>query len=177
MSNKAAFLDRDGTINVDKDYLYKIEDFEYLPHSIEGLRLLQEQGFLLVIITNQSGIARGYYTEEDYHIMDNWMKTDLLSKGIKVAAAYYCPHLLDGKIKKYALQCNCRKPAVGLFEKAVTEFDLDPSQCIAIGDRERDLCYCTDNGCRGYLIDRNGRYPDILSVAREQSSLLVDREL
>lgn len=77
MSNKAIFLDRDGTINVDKGYVYKIEDFEFLPRAIEALRLLQEAGFLPIIITNQSGIARGYYTEEDFECLNRWMLTEL----------------------------------------------------------------------------------------------------
>ena len=166
MSNKAAFLDRDGTINVDKDYLYKTEDFEYLPNVIEGLRLLQAQGFLLVVITNQSGIARGYYTEEDFLRLDKWMQDDLRSKGVEIAASYYCPHLPNGAIKQYAIKCDCRKPKIGLFEKAIKELDLNPAQCIAIGDRQRDLCFCKEAGCRGYLVGKNKDYTDILEVAK-----------
>ena len=98
--NKAVFLDRDGTINVDKEYLSRIEAFEYLPGTIEGLKILQDAGYLLIIVTNQSGIARGYYREEDYLNLENWMVNDLAQKGIKISASYYCPHHPNGKVVK-----------------------------------------------------------------------------
>ena len=150
--NKAVFLDRDGTINVDKDYLYKADDFEYLPGAVDGLRYLQDMGYLLIVVTNQSGIARGYYSEEDYLALDRWMKDDLASKGVRITASYYCPHLPDAPVKEYSMECDCRKPGTGLFYRAAKEWGADIDSCIAIGDRLRDLAICKETGCRGILI-------------------------
>ena len=151
---KAVFLDRDGTINVDKDYLYDQHEFDFLPGTISALRMLNKYGFYLIIITNQSGIARGYYSEDDYLKLDHWLKRELLDHGIKINASYYCPHL-NGKeavIEKYRKECDCRKPKTGLFMRAVTEHDIDLSNSYAIGDRLRDLSICMKSECKGYLI-------------------------
>ena len=155
MSNKAIFLDRDGTINIDKGYVYRVEDFEFLPGAIEALRLLQEAGFILIIITNQSGIARGYYTEEDFERLNRWMLTELERHGVHIAAVYYCPHLPDAEVERYRKICTCRKPETGLFERAVHDFDIDLSLSYAVGDKERDCSICLKSECRGFLIGRD----------------------
>lgn len=150
--NKSVFLDRDGTINVEKAYLSKVEEFEYLPGVIEGLRMLQDAGFILIIVTNQSGIARGYYSEDDFLKLNEWMLSNLRKKGIKIAKVYYCPHHPNGKIEKYKMDCNCRKPKLGMYAKAVEDFDIDLTWSFAIGDKIRDLAICEKTSCRGYLI-------------------------
>lgn len=153
MHKKAVFLDRDGTINVDKRYLYKREDFEYLPGAIDGLRMIQDAGFTLIIITNQSGIARGYYKEEDYKILEEWMKADLKCKGITISATYYCPHHSDAIINQYKTECRCRKPKTALFYKAARENGIDVNLSFAIGDRLRDSeGICKETSCQGFLI-------------------------
>ena len=134
--NKAIFLDRDGTINVDKHYVYKAEDFEFLPYAIEGLKLLQEEGFLLLVLTNQSGIARGYYTEKELRKLN------------------------------YRKNCDCRKPALGMFERAVLEFNIDLAQSYTIGDKLRDHAICDRSGCRGYLVGKGEKQDIIDSVER-----------
>ena len=151
--NKAVFLDRDGTINKDKNYLYKQEDFEYIEGAVEGLRLLCNMGYLLVIITNQSGIARGYYTEEDYLRLERWLKKDLLDKGVRIAGSYFCPHLPAGVVSQYAKECNCRKPKTGLFWQAAKDLNIDMDMSYAIGDKVRDLSICGESGVRGILLD------------------------
>lgn len=153
--NKAVFLDRDGTINIDKGYLYKISDFEFLPGAVEGLRMLQDAGYLLIIITNQSGIGRGYYTEEDFMRLNDYMKEELKKSGVNISGVYYCPHLPDAEVERYRKICNCRKPATGLFERAVKDFDIDLSLSYAIGDKERDCSICLKSDCRGFLIGRD----------------------
>ncbi len=158
--NKAVFLDRDGTINVDKDYLYKQEDFEYLPGAIESLKRLDEAGFLLIVITNQSGIARGYYSEKDYHIIDEWMKADLLSKGVKIAGSYYCPHHPDAAVPAYRFECKCRKPGTELFWRAQRDYDIDMSKSYAIGDRLRDLAICDESPTKGIILGANSEVQD-----------------
>ena len=153
--NKAVFLDRDGTINVDKGYLYRISDFEFLPGAVDALRMLQNAGYLLIIITNQSGIARGYYTEEDFMILNDWMKNELMKHGVKISGVYYCPHLPDAEVERYRKVCSCRKPETGLFERAVHDFDIDLSKSYAVGDKERDCSICLKSECRGFLIGRD----------------------
>ena len=153
--NKAVFLDRDGTINVEKHYLYRIEEFEFLPGVIEGLKLLQNSGYLLVIISNQSGIARGYYTEKDLLLLNKWMIDLLNNQGIDISAFYYCPHHPKAKIVKYRKECTCRKPALGLYEKAIKDLDIDVKSSWAIGDKIRDCSICEVMGCRGILIENN----------------------
>lgn len=154
--NKAAFLDRDGTINVDKNYLYKIEDFEFLPGAIDGLKKLQDAGYLLIIITNQSGIARGYYTEDDYQKINDYMIKQLKDRDIIITDVLFCPHHPYAAIKKYRKNCNCRKPQLGLFELSMKKWNIDCKESIAIGDNLRDLKVCEIYGCRGYLIQQNG---------------------
>ena len=152
MKKKAIFLDRDGTINVDKHYLHKISDFEFLPGVIEGLKLLRDAGFLLVIITNQSGIGRGYYSEDDFNELNQWMLHELSDQGIDIAKVYYCPHYPKSERGDYGIICNCRKPQLGLFEKAIKELNIDIQSSYAIGDRIRDCVICEATNCKGYLI-------------------------
>lgn len=162
--NKAIFLDRDGTINVEKHYLYKIEDFEFLPGVIDGLKMLQDNRFQLIIITNQSGIGRGFYTESDFLLLNTWMTEELNRCGIKISKTYYCPHLPDAKIERYRKVCTCRKPAPGLYEQAIKEFKIDLSQSYAIGDKIRDCAICEKTACRGFLIGDNERFDVINAV-------------
>lgn len=151
--NKAVFLDRDGTINIDKKYVYKIEDFEFIDGVIDALRELQNNGYILIIITNQSGIAHGYYTEEDYNILNAWMTHVLNKRGVKLGATYFCPHHKDGIIQRYRIKCNCRKPQVGLFEQAIKDFDIDISKSYAVGDRMRDVEVCKRYGIKGIVVN------------------------
>ena len=150
--NKAIFLDRDGTINVERHYLYKIENFEFLPGTVEGMKMLQDAGYLLIIITNQSGIGRGYYTEKDFNVLNDWMCEALKDKDVEINAVYYCPHHPNAKIEKYRMNCNCRKPKGGLFEKAIADYNIDAQKSWAIGDRYRDVIAALDLGCKGILI-------------------------
>ena len=170
MKRKAIFLDRDGTINVEKDYLYKIEDFEFLPGVIDGLKLLQEAGYLLIIITNQSGIARGYYKEEDCQKLNSWMLETLKDHGVEIPTVYYCPHHPAAKVEKYRIDCQCRKPKLGLYEQAIMDFDLDVDACYAIGDKIRDCAICSTTGCHGYLIADNEKEDLIKAVKHGEYS-------
>ena len=155
MKNKAIFLDRDGTINVDKGYVHKIEDFEFIPGVIEALRVLQSKGYLLIVITNQSGIARGYYSEEDFQKLNSYMISEFEKNGVVISDVLYCPHLPDAPIVAYRKSCNCRKPGLGLFEKAIDKWNIDLSRSYAIGDKERDLSICLNSECKGILFENN----------------------
>ena len=164
--NKAIFLDRDGTINVEKHYLYRQEDFEFLPGAIDALRRLQDAGFLLIIITNQSGIARGYYTEDDFMQLNQWIIDSLKRKGVSITAVYYCPHLPNAPKEKYRKECDCRKPRLGLFEKSIADYDINLSESFAIGDKIRDCAICEKTACHGFLIGNNER-PEIIAEVIE----------
>ena len=136
--DKYILLDRDGTINIEKDYLYKIEDFEYEYGVLEALKIFQEKGFKLAVITNQSGIGRGYYTEEEFLQLTSFMENDLKKNGITIEKTYYCPHHTDGK-GIYKTECDCRKPGTLLFEKAVSELNIDTKSSYMLGDKASDL--------------------------------------
>ena len=165
--DRAIFLDRDGTINVDKAYVYKITDFEFLPGVKEALVLLRRTGYRLIIVTNQSGVARGYYTEDDVRTLHNWLRETLAREGADVAGIYYCPHHPEARIEAYRRKCGCRKPGLDLFYKAASDLGLDIDRSIAVGDRVRDLEICRHSGCRGYLVgDREGGKTLPVSIRR-----------
>ncbi|WP_319479131.1 HAD family hydrolase [uncultured Draconibacterium sp.] len=132
--NKALFLDRDGTINVEKNYVFRVEDFEFIPGIFELLKSYQDKGFLLIVITNQSGIARQYYTENDFFRLNNWMIRQFQKQGIEITKVYHCPHHpeITGK-------CNCRKPEPGIILQAIQKFNIDPVNSVLIGDKKRDI--------------------------------------
>ena len=158
MGNKEArrgaiFFDRDGTLNVDKDYLYKIEDFEWLEDAPQAIRWANEHGFLVIVITNQSGVARGYFTEEDVRRLHAWMNEDLVRFGAHIDAFYYCPHLLKGSVAAYAKDCDCRKPKPGLIERACADFDIDREASVLVGDKSRDVECAEAAGVRGVLYE------------------------
>jgi D-glycero-D-manno-heptose 1,7-bisphosphate phosphatase len=175
--NKAVFLDRDGTINVDKGYLHKISDFEFMPGAKKGLLKLQEAGYHLVIITNQSGVARGYYDEEDVRALHDWLSLTLAEDGILISGIYYCPHHPEGILDAYRMECGCRKPGLDLFCRAIRELDIDLSLSTAIGDHPRDLQICRAGGCRGYLLGDARETPDLpfnVKIARDLLSAAED---
>lgn len=137
---KALFLDRDGVVNVDKNYVHKIEDFEPIEKNLELIKeILDKDNYLVFIITNQAGIARGYYTEEEFLEFEQFVEQFLLKKGITVTKTYYCPHHpTEAKIKKYSKNCECRKPMPGMILEAAKEFALDLTKSIFIGDSQTD---------------------------------------
>ena len=137
--NKAAFLDRDGVINYDRNYVHKWDDFELITGCEEALKQLQEAGYLLLVITNQSGIARGYYTLDDYQVLTEQMINYFKIKGIVINKVYYCPHLKEANVKEYNIDCNCRKPKDGMIIKAVNEFNINLEESLLIGDKKIDI--------------------------------------
>ena len=124
---------------MDSGYVGCWEDFEYLPDAIDGLTMLQKLGFKLVVVTNQSGIARGYYTEEDFLRLTQSMKEDLSSRGVDLSAVYYCPYLADAESEPYRVESVLRKPEPGMLLLAAKEHDLDLSRSIMVGDKVSDM--------------------------------------
>jgi histidinol-phosphate phosphatase family protein len=132
MANKTVFVDRDGTINVNVEYLDNPEGFQMYPGVAEGIKLLNEHGFLVIVVTNQSGIARGYYTKETLDKIHERMISELKEKGAKIDGLYFCPHHPDDN-------CDCRKPKTGMLEMAFAEYDVDALKSFIIGDRMIDV--------------------------------------
>jgi len=143
--NRAIFLDRDGIINVDSGYVHKIEDFKFTSGIFKTLQYLQKQGYLLVIVTNQSGIARGYYDEQAYMDLTIHMMEKLSLKGISIKGVYHCPHGPDEG-------CRCRKPRSGMFKVAQKEFKLDMKNSWMIGDKESDMKAGVNAGVKNRIL-------------------------
>lgn len=129
---RAFFLDRDGVVNVDHGYVARTEDFKFMPNIFPVLRCLSDKGYLLVVITNQSGIGRGYYTEEDFQKLTDWMLGRFSDEGIDLAAVYSCPHRPE-------TGCACRKPAPGMLLQAQQELGVNMSASWMVGDKESDM--------------------------------------
>ena len=129
---KVVFVDRDGVINVEKDYLYKIEDFEFIEGTFEALRHLQNLGYKIVVITNQSGIGRGYYTIEDFEVLTDWMLERFKDENINISGVFFCPHGPDDG-------CTCRKPKTGMIDQAKKLFQIDFKNSWLIGDKDSDI--------------------------------------
>lgn len=132
--NKALFLDRDGTINIEKKYLFKIEDFEFTKGIIPLISDYYTKDFKIIIITNQSGLARNYYPLEEYQKLTNWMLQEFEKHDIQISKVYHCPHHPD-----ITGDCNCRKPKPGMILQAMDEFNIDPEKSVLIGDKESDI--------------------------------------
>lgn len=157
---RAAFLDRDGVINRDHGYVHRREDFKFLPGAIAGMRELVRDGFALIVVTNQSGIARGYYDAAAFEALTGWMLRELTQAGAPVLAVYHCPHHPDGVMPGLAMQCRCRKPAPGLLLRARDEHRIDMARSILIGDRESDIVAARGAGVgRAFLLAPPGTDP------------------
>ncbi len=137
--NKAVFLDRDGVINREKNYLFRIEEFEFLPGVFESCKLLEKIGFLLVIITNQSGIGRGYYSEKEFHVLNSWMLNKFKDNDTEIKRVYFCPHHPLEAFGGYKIPCKCRKPNPGMVLRASHELNINLEKSIVIGDKETDI--------------------------------------
>lgn len=130
----AVFLDRDGTINVEKNYLHSMQDWEWIPGAQDAIKLLRDAGYLVVVVSNQAGIARGYYTSEDVVALHLYVQKELLELGAGVDAYYWCPHHPD-----FGSGCNCRKPAPGMLLQAAQDLNIDLAASWMVGDKAIDM--------------------------------------
>ena len=158
--NKAVFLDRDGVLNRELgDYVCKFEDFHVLEHNFKPLKELQDRGYLLIVITNQGGLAKGWYSQETLSQMHDHLKKTYDKQGITITEAYFCNHhpLYNGA-------CLCRKPGSLMLEKAMARFNIDASKSYFIGDRERDVIAGEAAGVKGILIDSDQPIGEVMSL-------------
>lgn len=149
---KCIFLDRDGNINVEKDYLHKVEEFEFIDGAREAIKIFNELGYLVVVVTNQSGVARGYYDENSVKTLHDYLQKEVEKIGGHIDGFYYCPHHPEKGIGEYKLDCNCRKPEPGMFLEAQKDLDIDFSSSIMVGDKISDVKAGENLGMRSILV-------------------------
>lgn len=164
---KAAFIDRDGVINEERNYVHRIEDFVLLPGAAQGLALLRDAGFRLIVVTNQAGIARGYYDQSAMDRLHVHLREQLAMQGVALDAIYFCPHHPQGSVQGLAVDCDCRKPAPGMLLQAAKDFDLDLSASVLIGDKLSDVQAGKTAGVGRAVIVESGHEVD--AVARLQA--------
>ena len=165
MSRAAVFLDRDGTIIVDAEYLADPDGVVLLPGAGEALEQLAGLGYALIVVTNQSGIARGLYSEEDFRAVQGRLEAMLAERGIRFDAVLHCPHHPD-----FTGACDCRKPGLGLYRRAAADLELDLAVSLYVGDRVSDVLPALETGGSGYLV-RTGRGEE--EAARKPAGIRV----
>lgn len=177
--NRAVFLDRDGTINIEREYLHRPEDFEFIAGAPLAIKLLKDAGFHVIVVTNQSGVGRGYYAESAVHDLHRYVDSELARADTGIDAYYFCPHHPEHAQGPYRKVCECRKPLAGMLFQAAIDFSLDLASSFMIGDKLADVEAGLTAGCRSMLV-RTGYgaaeaeklcmdvpvYDDILTAAR-----------
>ncbi len=149
--NKIAFLDRDGVLNVDHGYVYLPEQFEWMPEAKAAVRWLNDQGYVVVVATNQSGIGRGLFSESEFRSLGEWMQQELQVVGAKIDHIAYCPHHPTDAIGEYRQECECRKPAPGMLLAAIEKYKAEPAKCFFLGDKLTDIQAARAAGIMGHL--------------------------
>lgn len=164
---RAVFLDRDGTINVDTHYPYKIEELDFIPNAIEGLKLLAKLPVAIIVVSNQSGIALGMFSEKQMSEFNAHMRRQIESFGGRIDAFYYCPHLEPKDLPAGEIPCDCSKPSPGMLLEAARDLELDLSESFLIGDKASDISAGKSVGCTTILVQTG-------KAGREQGELTVD---
>ncbi len=153
MSKKVVFLDRDGVINKEVGYLHKIEDFEFIKGVFDACLYFQSLDYQIIIVTNQSGIERGYYSENDFHIVNNWMLEQFKDQGVDILDVFFCPHGPESN-------CDCRKPKPGMFNQANDKHDINIKNSWMIGDKEADIQAANAAGIQNTILVKSGHAID-----------------
>ena len=151
-ARRAVFLDRDGTINVERDYLHRIADFEFIPGAPEAIKRLSDAGFLVIVVTNQAGVARGYYDETAVAALHEHIQQLLAEYGTRIDAFYHCPHHPTEGIGDYRIECDCRKGSPGMLLQAAREHDIDLDRSFMVGDKLADVEAGINAGCQPILV-------------------------
>ncbi len=164
----AVFLDRDGTISEEVDYLDNADMLRLIPRAAEAIRLINESGLLAVVVTNQSGVARGYFTEHVLKDVHNRMELLLKAEGARIDKIYYCPHHPEVGLPEYLLDCDCRKPRIGMIEAAAKDLNIDVSCSYVIGDKIIDIELAHKAGARGILVMTGYGREELKSLSSER---------
>lgn len=164
MSQPAVFLDRDGTINEQMGYVNHPGRFVLLPGAAQGIRRLNQSGFLVIVVSNQSGVARGYFPIDLVHEVHELMRRELAAGGAVLDEVLFCPHYPGGQVAEYAVECGCRKPKPGMIIEAESRFHIDMSRSYVVGDRFSDLELAASRGLKGVLVETGYGLGDLLYV-------------
>ena len=168
MSRPALFLDRDGVVNIEKNYLHKVEDFEFIDDIFALCKKYQTLGYLIVVVTNQSGIARGYYSEEDFSLLTRWMVDVFDRENIHITDVYHCPHHPD-----ISGTCSCRKPEPGMLLAAAEKYNIDLENSLLVGDSERDITAAHRAGLKEtYLFSPDAKSTKATKIIRALKELV-----
>lgn len=174
MTTRALFLDRDGVINVNHGYVHKVEDFDFIDGIFDICRLARERGYLLIVVTNQAGIGRGYYDEETFHGLTRWMLGQFQQRGIEIAQVYFCPDHPEHGIGSYKRESLFRKPAPGMILQALRECGVSPEESILIGDSDSDILAGEAAGLANcILFDPLGEFSKELQLVNKLSQLEI----
>ncbi len=161
---RALFLDRDGVINKEKRYVHRKEDFEFIDGVFAACRQARAMGYKLVVISNQAGIARGYYSTADFHALNGWMLERFSEQGVIIDGVYFCPHHPTAGVGEYLSDCRCRKPEPGMILQAADELDIDLAASAVVGDKLSDIEAGIRAGVGTCILVRSGHPLDDGSV-------------
>jgi len=174
MPIKTVFLDRDGVINKEVGYLHKIQDFEFINGVFEACLYFQSLNYQIIVVTNQSGIGRGYYDESDFHVVNNWMLEQFRNKGIEILDVFFCPHGPD-------FNCDCRKPKPGMFNQANEKHNINMEKSWMVGDKEADIQAANAAGVQhtilvksGHAIDKENSNASFILDSIEQAKTVIN---
>ena len=165
---RAVFFDRDGVLNEEVGYLWEVERFKWIDGAREAVKLCNERGLLAVVVTNQSGIARGLYTAREVDNLHAFMQRGLSAVGAHIDAFYHCPHHPEGVVEEFSVVCDCRKPKPGMILRACKELDIDPAQSILFGDTQRDIDAARAAGLRDGIFFTGGNLFDAVKLELER---------
>jgi D-glycero-D-manno-heptose 1,7-bisphosphate phosphatase len=147
----AVFFDRDGVLNVDHNYVHRPDQFEWMPGAREAIRLCNDRGYLVFVVTNQAGVAHGYYDEDTVRKLHRWMASELAPLGAHIEAFEFCPHHPEGKVDAYRKLCDRRKPGPGMIRDLLAGWTVDPARSFLVGDRSTDVEAATAAGIAGHV--------------------------
>ncbi|HSI48427.1 MAG TPA: D-glycero-beta-D-manno-heptose 1,7-bisphosphate 7-phosphatase [Ideonella sp.] len=174
---RAAFLDRDGVVNIDRGYVHRWEEFEFVPGAAQAMARLQRAGWRLVIVTNQSGIARGYFNEAQFQALTGRMLQALAEAGVDAAAVavYHCPHHPHGRVPTLAVDCDCRKPAPGMILRAAAEHGLSLADSILVGDKPSDIAAARLAGVGRAFLVHSDNPESVVALAKADVDAVFDK--
>lgn len=161
MKKPAVFFDRDGVLNKEIGYLYKIADFCWMDGAVETIKYFNDRGYYVFVITNQSGVARGYYTEAEVEKLHQYMNQELKKYNAHIDEFFYCPHYAKGSVEKYSIDCNCRKPKTGMIELAFSKYAISKDNSMMIGDKQSDMECAKNAGIKSILFNGENLFKEI----------------